>query len=217
MSIKRVIQSVVVISIILMASIASAQYEEDPYIEGFIGANLTIPTGYIKNDLDPDSLNAKTGIGLDIGAGYYFSYHFVAGLYFNARNLGVKDFDLNHRMFEVGLYGKYLVMNLSEKSISPYLKLSAGLNFSKLASRVIDDGQPVIRELAYQPALASAIGLGLHWKTNERGGVYLEASYQLDVMNDATGKFESVDYTWGDNNNFILIKAGVIFNIGPRE
>jgi len=31
------------------------------------------------------------------------------------------------------------------------------------------------------------------------------------------GKFQSVNYTWDENNKYILLKAGVLFNIGRKE
>ncbi len=217
MTTKRLIQSMIIASLFLLSSLAYAQYEEEPFIEGFAGGNLTLPTGHIKNDLDPDSLNAKAGLGFDIGAGYYLSNKLIAGVYFNVRNMGVKDLPLKHRVFEFGAYGKYLFRDLSEVSLSPYLKFSAGLNFSKLATRVFDDSQLVYRELSYSSTLGTEANVGLHWKTNSYGGVYVEVAYRFDFMNDVAGEFESIDYVWGDNNNFILFKAGVLFNIGPKE
>ena len=73
MVMKRLIQWAVILSVIVCFSPAFAQYEEDPYIEGYVGGNFTLPMGYMKNDLIPDSLNATSGIGLDAGAGYYFN------------------------------------------------------------------------------------------------------------------------------------------------
>jgi hypothetical protein len=32
-----------------------------------------------------------------------------------------------------------------------------------------------------------------------------------------TGDFKGEDYEWGDNNQYVLIKAGVAFNIGQSE
>ena len=216
MSLKHVALSVVFISL-LFASTALAQYEEDPFIEGFVGANLTLPTGYIKNDLDPDSLNAESGFGFDLGAGYHFSNKLIAGLYFSAQSMSAKEFDLTHRIFEFGGFGKYFVMDLTETRISPYIKLSAGLNFGKLVSKVYDGTQPVYRELSYMPTFGTAAAMGFQWKTNERGGIYLEAEYNYDMMKDVTGEFQDTDYAWEKNNSFIAVKAGVVFKIGRRE
>jgi hypothetical protein len=36
-------------------------------------------------------------------------------------------------------------------------------------------------------------------------------------MEDVTGEFEDIDYSWAKNNAYLLIKAGIVFNIGPRE
>ena len=199
MSVKNVILSVVFIAL-LMTSVATAQYEEEPYIEGFVGANYTLPMGHMKDDLEPDSLNAENGFGLDIGLGYYFTSQLIGGMYFNAQNMGAKDIDLTHRVFEFGAYGKYLIMNMEDSKISPYLKLSLGMNFSKLVTKVSDDGRPVYRELAYKPTLGTSAALGFHFKTNERGGIFVEFDYNYDLLKDVTGEFESTDYNWKENN-----------------
>ena len=62
MSTKRISLWIVLISL-LATSMAFAQYEDEPYIEGYLGANFTSPMSYIKNDLEPDSLNAEAGVG----------------------------------------------------------------------------------------------------------------------------------------------------------
>lgn len=178
---------------------------------------MTLPIGHMKNDLDPDSLNAETGLGFDIGAGYYISNKLVAGLYFTVQTMGAKEIDLSHRVYEFGAFGKYLLLDLTEKKLSPYVKFSAGLNFGKMTSKVFDDGRPVFRELSYKPTLGTAAAIGFQLKTNERGGLYLEFDYNFDFMEDVAGEFEDIDYSWAKNNAYLLIKAGIVFNIGPRE
>ncbi|MCP4570593.1 MAG: outer membrane beta-barrel protein [FCB group bacterium] len=217
MTTKRIAQSLVLLALLLVSSLAQAQYEEDPYIEVFVAGNYTLPTGFIKNDMVPDSLNAKAGIGLDVGIGYYYKPKLILGLYFNNRNMGVEGFDLKHRVFELGLFAKYTVSDLAQSSLSPYLRLGGGLNFSKLATKVTDDGNPVYRELSYDPAFAAEAALGLHIKTNSRGAVFLEAAYHMDMLSDVAGQFEGTDYKWGDNNNFMMFRVGVLFNISPKE
>jgi hypothetical protein len=207
----------VVMSLFVFSSMAFAQYDEEPFIEGFVGGNFTMPSGYMKNDLVPDSLNATGGIGFNVGGGYYFKPNLIVGLYVGANNMGAEDIDLNHRVFEFGLYTKYFVKDLSESSFSPYIKVSGGLAFSKLITKVTSDGNVSFRELSYSPALGVDVALGLHIKTNETGGVYLEGGYKTDLMNGITGEFKGVDYEWGDNNNFLIIRAGILFNIGPKE
>lgn len=218
MTTKRIAQSLVLLALLLVSSLAQAQYDEDePYLEVFVAGNYTLPTGFIKNDMVPDSLNAEGGIGIDVGIGYYYKPKLILGLYFNNRNMGVEGLDLKHRVFELGLFAKYTVFDLTQSSLSPYLRLGGGLNFSKLATKVTDDGNPVYRELSYDPTFAAEAALGFHLKTNSRGGIFLEAAYHMDLMSDVAGKFEGTDYNWGDNNNFMIIRAGVLFNIGPKE
>jgi len=205
----------------LCSSLAFAQYEmeSEPFIEGFVNINGTLPMSYLKDDLivSGANLNAKAGVGVDLGAGYYFTNSLIAGLYFSARNMGVEDFGFHHRVFETGLYGKYQFMDMTEKKWTPYARLTVGLNFSKLATRVLDGTTYVYRELSYDPTIGVGIGAGMYLKLNGYGGIFAEGSYHRDMMDGVGGEFKGVDYNWGDNNQYIVIGAGVVFNIGPNE
>lgn len=205
----------------LCSSLAFGQYEEEsePFIEGFVNINGTLPMGYLKNDLlvSGANLNAKAGVGLDVGAGYFFTNSLIAGLYFSARNMGVEDFGFHHRVFEGGIYGKYQFMNITEKSWSPYLRVTVGLNYSKLATRVVDGNNHVYRELGYDPAAGLGAGLGMYLKLNARGGLFAEGSYHVDMTKGLGGEFKGIEYSWGDNNKYVVLGAGVLFNIGPKE
>lgn len=214
---KRVIQSVIVIGMLLSTSLAFGQYDDDPYMEGYVGANYTLPMGYMKNDLMPDSLNAVGNLGFDIGIGYYVNPRLSVGLCFNLRNMKTDELELNHRVYEIGPYARFFLSNISETSFSPYAKASAGLNFSKLVQRVDGESGPTYRELSLEPTLGVGLGLGVYLKTNDYGAVYLEGTYHYDFTNGITGEFRGMDYEWGDNNQYLLVKAGVAFNIGPRE
>jgi len=207
----------VIIAVFLSAAPVLAQYGDEPFIECTVGGNLIIPTGHIKNDMVPDSLNAKTNVGFDISAGYYFTNKIVAGAFLGMRNMGVEEFELAHRGWALGLFGKYLFFDLSEKSLSPYLKLSGGFVFNKFASKVYDDGAPIYRELSYKPVLTGEAALGIHIKTNEKGAIYFELAYLTDFMDGITGEYEGTDYEWSSNNQYIMIRAGVLFNIGSGE
>jgi len=214
---KRVIQSVVVIGLLLSASLAFGQYDEDPYMEGYVGGNFTSPSGYMKNDLVPSSLNATGKLGFDLGLGYYMNPKLNIGVYFNLRNMKTEDLELNHHVYEGGIYGRYFLLNISESSYSPYVRIMAGLNFSKLVTRVDEDFGPVYRELSYEPTLGTGAGLGMYVKTNNYGAFFLEGVFNYDFTNGITGEFKGTEYAWGDNNQYILVKAGIAFNIGPKE
>jgi len=95
--------------------------------------------------------------------------------------------------------------------------VGTGISFSKLATQVLDNGSPVLRELAYDPTLGFEGALGVHWRTNSYGGLYIEGVYHMDLMNDVVGNFKSIDYEWTDNNSFIMFRMGVLFNIGSGE
>jgi hypothetical protein len=214
---KQVVQAIVMMSLLICSMPALAQYEEEPYIEGYVAVNYTLPMGHLKNDLVPDSLNATGKIGFDIGLGYYVKPKLVVGLYYSNRNMGTEELDLNHRVYEVGSYGKFFFFDLTEASFSPYVRLSAGLNFSKMVTKVEGEIEPLFRELSLSPSLGAGIGLGIHYKTNEFGAFFAEASYNQDFTKSVNGEYRGVDYDWGDDNNYLLIKAGVSFNIGPKE
>lgn len=214
---RRAFQSILIGSLLLLSSLASAQYEAEPFIEGFVGGNYSLPTAYVKNDLVPATLNATGGIGLDLGIGYHFRPNIVGGVYFNNRNLGTDGAELNHRAFEFGAYGKYVLATFAEGNVLPYVKASAGIVFDKMATKVYDNGMPKLRELSYKPALGAELALGLHYRTNSYGGVYAEVAYHGDMMDGVKGVYESTNYLWGDNNFYLMLKAGVVFNIGPKE
>jgi len=221
MVMKRAILFVMVMSLTIGSSLAYGQYEDEAelFLEGFVGPNVTLPLGYVGNDLTVDtlSLNAEPGVGLDAGIGYFIKNTLVAGLYFNARNMGVEDLELSHRVFEFGIYGKFLFFNIEEASWSPYVRLTAGLNFSKMVTKVERDGVPAFRELSHDPTLGTGISLGLYKKTNSYGGLYLETAFNFDLMDGVAGDFRGQEYEWGDNNQYIVVKAGIAFNIGPSE
>ncbi len=222
MVMKRAFLFMAVISLTICSSLAYGQYEDVPelYIEGYVGPNLTVPLGYMSNDLmtiDSVSLNAEAGFGLDAGVGYFFKSTLVGGLYFNARNMGVEDLDLHHRVFEFGVYGKFYFSNIEEGSFSPYVRLNAGLNFSKLVTRVEREGVVAYRELSHDPTLGTGISVGVFAKTNSYGGLYLEGTFNFDLMDGVGGDYKDQVYEWGDNNQYFVVKAGVVFNIGPSE
>jgi hypothetical protein len=131
--------------------------------------------------------------------------------------MGTEEFDLNHRVYQFGAYGKYFLMDLTEGTFSPYVKVMGGVNFSKLVTKASDGGTPIFRELSYDPTIGVAGALGVHIKTNEFGAVYLEGVYHYDMMDGITGEFQNIEYEWGDNNQFLGLRAGVLFNIGPKE
>lgn len=177
-----------------------------------------MPTGTLKNDMNPDSLNAKGSFGGEIGLGYYWKPNVIIGLYFCGRNMTTEELDLRHRAYDVGLYGKYLFKDISETSLSPYVKVNAGMNISKLATKVEAEGGGVaFRELSFDPTFQGGVALGVHKKTNSNGGLYFEVGYQMDMMDGVTGEFRGTDYEFTDNNGFLMIKLGVLFNIGRRE
>ncbi len=214
---NRLIFSTVVVVLLFCSSFAFAQYEDDPFVEGFVGANFTLPTGTLKNDMDPDSLNAGNGFGGEIGFGYYLKSNTIVGLYFSGRNMSAENIDLKHRIYNVGIYTKRVLGDLTEKSLAPYVKVNAGLSFSKLATKVNSEGGGIVfRELSYDPTFQAGIALGIHKKTNEFGALYFEVGYQMDLMDGVVGDFKGVDYEFKDNNGFLLIKLGVLFNIGPK-
>ena len=217
MVMKRVILSTLMISLVLGSSWAYAQYEDRPYVEAFVGANFAVPFGYVKNDLKPDSLNATSGIGFDAGAGYYMTTKIVTGLYYTNRNLGTNDIALHHRAYEVGAYGKFFFSDMTAVSKSPYVRLSLGMNFSKMVTKVQGETGPVFRELSYDPTVGAGLAIGFQVKTNEFGALFIEASYNYEMSSNVVGEYKGAEYEWGGNNQYAVVKAGVVVNIGRKE
>jgi hypothetical protein len=214
---KRSYLLTALIVILIGAAPAYGQYEEEveKFVEGFVAGNLAIPVGKFANDLD--TLNAEAGFGLELGAGKYLSSKFTVGIYFEARNFGVQDLDQNHRVFEAGLYGKYFWADTDESTIWPYTKLAAGLSFSKLSSRVTDAAGSRYRELSYAATLGTDAALGVQFQTNTYGGLYLEGGFHYDFMNNVQGTYRGTDFSWPDNNTYLLARLGVFVNIGRGE
>jgi hypothetical protein len=217
MVMKRMLLSVVIMSLLLSSSLVWAQYEEEPYVEGYVGLNYVFPMGYIANDLEPDSINAKSGVGWDFGFGYYATPKLVVGLHFNNRNMSADKIDLNHRVIEIGAYGKYFMRNMTETSLSPYFRLTGGVSFNRLVTPVLGQEGPSYRELTYEPTWGVGIGLGLQYKTNEFGGIFFEAIYNYDFTDGIEEEYRDINYTWGGNNQYVTLKLGVVYNIGPKD
>lgn len=217
MATMRVILTLLAVFIISMSAPTFAQYEDDPFLEGFIGPNYTLPLGHLKNDLEPEGLKATSGIGFDAGIGYYYKPSLIIGGYFRFLNMGTEDIDMSHRTYSVGMYGKFLFLDIVEGSGSPYLRMSAGINFGKFATRVDGEFTPTFRELSYAPTPAVEIALGFHKKTAEAGAIYFEGAFGYDFTDGITGEFRSQKTEWGANNQYVIIRAGVLFNIGAKE
>lgn len=221
MIIKRVIQSTAIIALLLCVSPAMAQYGSEPFIEGFVGGNLTLPTGNLKNNLSPDSLNAKLGYGFDMGGCYYIKPQVAIGLYFNSRNMKTQDFDLYHRVFEFGVYGKYLLNNLSNTQMTPYLKVSGGLSFSKFAEPITDGDKPVYSEISHNPVPGIEGALGLQTKLkkdNTAGGIFIEAAAHYDMVDKSMGKHVGSRIPWTHGNAlYFMLRGGIYFNISHKE
>lgn len=208
----------VLLALSLYAQPAFSQYGSESFIESFVGGNLAIPTGDLSGNLQPDSLNAGIGFGVDLGAGYYLKPKIVVGVFFSSRSMKTKELGLHHRAFDIGMYGKYLLNDVAAVKFSPYVKGAAGVNFSKLARVVEDDGINVFREISQDPTLAAEFALGLQYKNNEFGGLFLEGAAHYDLSGGNSGDYREVSYPWNNGNNmYMLIRAGIIFNIGRKE
>ncbi len=214
---KRLFPILLAVILFSLSAPTFAQYEEDSFIEAFIGPNFTLPTGHLKNDLVPDSLNATSGIGFDAGVGYYYKSNLVIGGYFRFLHMGVEELDMSHRIYSAGLYGKFFFADIAEGSGSPYIRFSGGLNFDKFVTEVVDGSILRYRELSYSPTPAVEFSLGYHLKTTDAGAIYIEAAYGYDFSDGVTGEFKSQKSIWGANNQVVVLRAGVLFNIGPKE
>jgi hypothetical protein len=75
-----------------------------------------------------------------------------------------------------------------------------------------------MRELSQDPTLATEAALGVHYRNNDFGGLYLEGAAHYDFTGGNDGDYRGVPYSWTNGNTmYFLVRAGILFNIGRKE
>ncbi|HHI02946.1 MAG TPA: hypothetical protein ENL22_05450 [candidate division Zixibacteria bacterium] len=202
---------------LIFSSVAVAQDEEDKWrnFEVSMHVGLTMPS-----NIDwYDTLAAKNGMNFGGAGGYYFSEKLCFGVYFNYTQMSpeeVSSFDISdqkYKMYDIGLYGKYVFTG--ESNFEPYIKLTAGANFAKYATWV-GAAKSRLREISYDPAFSGAGYLGLSYYTSDYGAIFLEVGYHMDMLKNTAAEYDNRTYLFPDDIKYIELKAGVVVFFGPE-
>ncbi len=194
--------------------------DEEKYIlELALYGGLGIPSGGITDwqtgdfDTNPDIKDRAPENGWDIGLdlGYFVTQKLVFGINFNYNQFKIdtdEESSHNHRLFSPAIYGKYLFEG--ETNLVPYVKAKIGMDWAKFSTFVEnDEGGRRFREISYDPGLAYEIGLGIFYYTADYSGLYLEASYHTNMIDDKVATYREMDYLMGENIGVIQLNIGV--------
>ena len=179
-------------------------------VSGFAGAAL--PSGGIKDW--SDSIGAKTGLTFGANGGYYLTEKICLGAYFQYSQLGMEIYSRNHRLYDAGAYIKYAFVG--ESNFEPYVKLSAGVLWTKFATWV-GPAYTRLRELSYNPGFKGALSAGLIYYTSDYGGVYAEMGYNYGAVKDKEEDYHSQKFNFSETVNYIDAKFGIVVFFGPEE
>ena len=195
--------------------------DEEKYIlELGLHGGLAVPSGGITDwqtgdfeNAPDDIVDRAPGNGWDIGMdfGYFLTQKLVVGI-----NFGYDQFKIDteeesthsHRLFSPAIYGKYLFEGNS--NLVPFIKATIGMDWAKFSTLVENEevGRR-FREISYDPGLAFGIGLGLFYYTADYSGIYIEADYHTNMIDDKVATYQDIDYGIGENIGVIQINAGV--------
>jgi hypothetical protein len=197
-----------------------AQDEERDIVEmGFFGG-LGIP-GSGLTDWKTGSYEwvPKTGFDVGLEAGYFLRSNLVVGLNFIYTQFPV-DTDTQfpndtsgemsghqHRLYNPNLYVKFLFEGESNWTL--YVKGHVGLENPKFSTFVENPKGNRFRELSYNPAVATGLGVGLIYYTGYYGGVFIEANYHQAFTKNAEATYQDEPYEFGENLGMFDIHAGI--------
>lgn len=208
-----------VLALLFVFSAAAYAQDEDEgkwrNFEVSMNIGLTMPS----NINWYDTLEAKNGLNFGGTGGYYFTERLCLGAYFTYSQMATEDLteidvsDQNYKMYDIGLYGKYAFTG--ESNFEPYIKLSAGANFTKFATWV-GENSTVLREISYDPVFSGAGYLGAMYYTSDYGAIYFEAGYHIVMSKYTEGTFQDRLFTVPEDIKFAEIKAGVVVFFGPE-
>jgi hypothetical protein len=203
--------------------VAQDEFDEDDekyVLELALYGGLGIPSGGITDwqtgdfDGNPDDIvDRAPGNGWDMGMdlGYFVTQKLVLGINFNYDQFKIdtdEESAHSHRLFSPAIYGKYLFEG--ETNLVPYIKASIGMDWAKFSTFVEnDEGGRRFREISYDPGLAFGFGLGLFYYTADYSGIYLEADYHTNMIDDKVASYKDIDYLLGENIGVIQLNFGV--------
>jgi len=203
--------------------VAQDEFDEDEekyVLELALYGGLGIPSGGITDwqtgdfDGNPDDIvDRAPGNGWDMGMdlGYFVTQKLVLGINFNYNQFKIdtdEESAHSHRLFSPAIYGKYLFEG--ETNLVPYVKGSIGMDWAKFSTFVEnDEGGRRFREISYDPGLAVGFGLGIFYYTADYSGIYLEADYHTNMIDDKVASYKDIDYLLGENIGVIQLNFGV--------
>ena len=205
---------------VLVAQDEIDEDESNYVLELALYGGLAVPSGGITDwqtgdfDGSPDDIiDRPPGNGWDIGFdfGYFLTQKLVLGINFNYDKFKIdieEETTHNHHLFSPAIYGKYLFEGNS--NLVPFIKATIGMDIAKFSTFVenTENGRR-FRELSYDPGLAFGLGLGIFYYTADNSGLFLEADYHTNTIDDKSAAYQDVDYPIGENIGVIQINAGV--------
>ncbi len=201
------------------STVAIAQEEEETgnwrNFEVSMYGGLTLPS-----NIDwYDTLAAENGLHFGGSGGYYFNERICLGAYFTYSQMALPELadvdvtDMNYKMYDIGIYGKYAFVG--ESNFEPYVRLSAGANFAKFATWVGPDRRR-LREVSYDPGLSAAGYLGAMYYTSDYGAIFAELGYHMDFLQYDEGTFQDITYSIPDDVKYAEVRVGVVVFFGPE-
>ncbi len=207
---------------IFLAGNAMAQDDEaEPKWRNFevtLTGGFSLPTGDFKDW--NDSLGAKTGHNFGGAGGYYFTNRLCLGAYFEydqyalqAPNDEIDVSSMHYKLYKFGGYIKYALAG--ESYWEPFGRLRVGATFAKFPTWIGVENLR-LREVSYDPEISVGLDLGLLYYTSDFGGVFIQASYNYERLENTVGTSFNRDYALPHNVNYIAIDAGVTVFFGPE-
>ncbi len=216
----------VLLTIALVVLFAGASFAQDDEggekwrnFEVTINAGFDFPMGDLKDWYD--TLGAKTGINFGGAGGYYFTNRICVGAYFDYVQFGIEEpvsglavSEFHYKMYKLGGYIKYALAG--ESYWEPFARLRLGANFAKFTTWIGDTGTR-LREVSYDPELSGGLDLGVMYYTSEFGGIYLQASYNYERLENTVGNSFGQEFALPYNANYFAISTGVTVFFGSTE
>lgn len=197
--------------------------DEEKYVLEFaLFGGLALPSGGITDwqtgqfEVNPDITDRAPENGWDFGFdfGYFVTQKLVLGINFDYYQFKIdadEESNHNHRLFSPAIYGKYLFEG--ETNLVPYVKAKIGMDWAKFSTLVENDEDPDefrrFREISYDPGLAFGIGLGIFYYTADYSGLFLEANYNTNMIDDKVATYDGVDYMMRENIGVIQLNIGI--------
>jgi hypothetical protein len=219
--------SLLLVALLTLGTVVVAQEEEESvkdFMEVAIYGGGSLPVGglsdwsettqYSETELVTEKLGTKFGFDAGFDVGHFLTPTLVVGLNLTYAQFGIESdsaavASLHHRLICPSAYLKYYFAG--ESNFMPYIKVHAGVDVAKYATRVYDGNLDsyVYREFSYDPAPSFGFGGGVFYYTFDYGGIYAEANYHMALTKNVIGKYGDIEYTFGETASVIDVHAGI--------